>query len=197
MSECHITLLFLTSSLQRGSDKGTPFSKWRGRHTFLRAMEETRIPIFSQQLSDLSTLTGKLIKYCDNISGVSGKCCVLTFKACVDRKQSCKRGISPVGRRWFSPAGTQVHCSAALHWPSSDSSTFNRSMSSARKSLLYRMDWVPGHSDLLGLTQPGEQGAFMGDHRCLYTKWQFSSSIIPCYCITRSYREASISFLRF
>lgn len=73
-----------------------------------------------------------------------------------------------------------------------------------------RLDWVPGLSPLSSLLSPlsfspgtdpeqrnGGGGAFMGDHRCLYTKWQFSSSIIPCYHITRSYRQASISFLRF
>lgn len=161
-------------------------------------MEETITPIFSQQLSDLSTLTGKLIKYYDNTSGVSHKCFVLTLKHLLTTNRTKnKGGISPVSKRWFSPAGTQDHCLDTLSWPSTDSSTFHCSRPSAWKSLLCRIDWVPGPSPLLGLTQPGEQGAFMGDHRCLYTKWQFSSSIIPCYCITRSYREASISFLRF
>lgn len=78
-------------------------------------MEETRTPIFSQQLSDLSTLTGKLIKYCDNTSGVSHKCFVLTLKHWLTTNRTTKKGgISPVGRRWFSPAGTQDHCLATL-----------------------------------------------------------------------------------
>lgn len=154
-------------------------------------MEETRTPIFSQQLSDLSTLTGKLIKYCDNISGESHKCFVLTLNYLLTTNRTTNMGGGVSGRHtgslsWFS-----------ISWPTTFSSTFHRSRPSASKSLLCRMDWVPGPSPLLGLTQPREQGAFMGDHRCLYTKWQFSSSIIPCYCITRSYREASISFLRF
>lgn len=161
-------------------------------------MEETRTPLFSQQLSDLSTLTGKLIKYCDNTSGVSHKCFVLTLKHLMSTNTATNGGTFLL---WveddFLPVATQDHYFGTLSWPSTDSSTRNCSRPSAWKSLLCRMDWIPGPSPLLGLTQPGEQGAFMADHRCLYTKRQFSSSIIPCYCITRSYREASISFLRF
>lgn len=153
-------------------------------------MKETKTPLFSEQLSGLSTITGKVIKYCDNISGVSHKCFVSTLKQLLTTNRTTTGG----DRIWFSVVGIQDHCLGARSW---DSSTSRFSEPSARKALLCRMDWVPGPSPLLGLTQPGEQGAFMGDHRCLYTKWQFSSSIIPCYCITRSYREASISFLRF
>lgn len=159
-------------------------------------MEETRSPIFSQQLSDFSTLTGKLIKYCDNTSGVSHKCFVLTFKHLLttNRTTNWRAFLLWVEDDFLWQAHRITVCYSE---PTFHSSTFNCSRPSAWKSLLCRMDWVPGPSPLLGLTQPGEQGAFMGDHRCLYTKWQFSSSIIPCYCITRSYRKASISFLRF
>lgn len=94
-------------------------------------MEETRTPIFSQQLSDLSTLTGKLIKYCDNTSGVSHKCLVLTLKRLLTTNRTMN--MSPVGRRWFSPAGTQDHCLCTLSWPSTDGSTFNCSRPSAPK----------------------------------------------------------------
>lgn len=77
-------------------------------------MEETRTPIFSQQLSDLSTLTGKMIKYSDNTSGVSHKCFELTLKLLLTTNRTTNRagGMSLVGRRWFSPAGTQDHCLA-------------------------------------------------------------------------------------
>lgn len=159
-------------------------------------MEETRTPIFSQRLSDLSTFAGKLIKYCDNTSGVSHKCFVLTLKHLLttNRTMDGRSFLLWVGDGflWQAHRITVYYSELTFH-----SSTFHSSRPSASKSLLCGMDWVPGPSPLLGLTQLREQGAFMGDHRCLYTKWQFSSSIIPCYCITRSYREASISFLRF
>ena len=92
MSECHITLLFLTCSPHRGSDKETPFWKWRGRHTFLRAVTETKTPISSQQRSDMSTLTGKVIKYGDHISGVSHKCFVSTLKRLLTTNRTTNRG---------------------------------------------------------------------------------------------------------
>lgn len=164
-------------------------------------MEETRTPIFSQQLSDLSTLTGKLIKHFGSVSGESHKCFVLTLNYLLTTNRTTDKGggghLSCGKEMIFSGRHTGSLSWYSISWPTTFSSTFHCSRPSASKSLLCRMDWVPGPSSLLGLTQPGEQGAFMEDHRCLNTKWQFSSSIIPCYCITRSYREASISFLRF
>lgn len=115
----------------------------------------------------------------------------------VGHKRSYKtRGesLSPVGSRWVLSSGHTA--SQSLSWPFTFSSTFHRFRLQPSKSL--SAGWIGFlSSPLLGLAQPKKQEAFMGDHRSLYTKWQFSSSIIPCYCITRSYREASISFLRF
>lgn len=144
--------------------------------------------------------TGELMEYFDSISGESRKSFVLTlnYLLTTNRTTNMECGWAPVlweGDDFLRHTGCLSWFS--ISWPTTFSSTFLCSRLSASKSPLCRLDWVPGPSSLLGLTQPGEQGAFMGDHRCLNTKWQFSSSIIPCYCITRSYREASISFLRF
>lgn len=125
-------------------------------------MEETRTPIFSQQLSDLSTLTGKLIKYCDNISGESHKCFVLTLNYLLTTNRTTNMGGGVSGRHtgslsWFS-----------ISWPTTFSSTFHRSRPSASKSLLCRMDWVPGPSPGTDPTQG--TGGFHGRSQVLIYK---------------------------
>lgn len=96
--ECHINLLSLICSLRETSERKkinkTSFLKVAS-DTSQRAMEE-RTPIFSQQLSDLSTLTGKLIKCSDNISGESHKGFVLTLNYSLTIERTVNMGVGGV-----------------------------------------------------------------------------------------------------
>lgn len=166
----------------------TSVCKWKGKHVSLRALGKKQEFPYSQSSSLLC-----LHLLVSSVT-ISLECFI---NALFWPKSICWPQTDPYVLWVWDDILRQAHrftvwCSElALLWQQ------HLPLLQAEKSILCRVDWVPGPSPLLGLTQSREQGAFMGDHRCLYTKWQFSSSIIPCYCITRSYHEASISFLRF
>lgn len=108
--ECHIILLSLICSLHKTSDKKKRkyIKKILSKSGKADTMEETRTPIYSQQLSDLSTLTGKLIKCSDNISGESHKGFVLTLNYSLTIDRTMNMGVGA------SLAGTQNHCLGSL-----------------------------------------------------------------------------------
>lgn len=139
-------------------------------------------------LPDLSALAGKLIEHCDNASGESNNRFVLTLNYLLTTNRAATAGEGPLsGRHTGSPSRCCILSAAPSTAPG------------LQLPNLSHAEWIrfqdPGLS--WDWPSPGNRGLSGGDHRCLYTKWQFSSSIIPCYCITRSYREAGISFLRF
>lgn len=130
-------------------------------------------------LPDLSELTGKRMKHCDKTSGESNKRFVLTQNYLL----TTNRAVTARGR------GCRLYLLySQQHLPQVQAFSFPL----LQTGFSSRTQGSPGTDPARGT------GSFQGgDHRCLYTKWQFSSSIIPCYCITRSYRGASISFQRF
>lgn len=161
MPEWRINLLSLTCSRhcreEKGGKKGSVVPKV-ARLTSESNGENKNSHILTA-LPDLSVLTGKRMKHCDNTSGESNKRFVLTlnYLLTTNRAVAAGKGLLP-GRhtdRRLHVLYFQQHLPQLLQLPSLSAC---------------RLDSVPGPCALLGLTRPGEQGAFRGRSQVLIYK---------------------------